>query len=195
MKRNFFITFFLIIFSVLILKFFLTPITDDWTTFSKTDKGVEVHPTTIKEKKKINVPILKAKKRSPSNLKEKKIPKRKMVGLPDGKTIDELDLEYKNEINKDWKVILGENLLKDQQGRNKVFIKKIDGILEIKGNQATYFEIAVIKFLDSEGNQSSFRALVNSGTGEIKRRWDKTILENYKRERKGLIPSGTLKSN
>jgi hypothetical protein len=195
MKRNFTIIIFIFLLSALTLRFLFTPSKEDWITFSKTDKGVETHPTTVKEKKINNIPTQIPQAKKAPHINEKKTPKRKMVGLPKGKTIDDLDLEYKNEINRDWKVILGEILLKDQQGGNKVFIKKVDGILEIKGNQATYFEIAIIKFLDNEGNQSSFRAMVNSGTGKIKRRWDKTIFENYKRERKGLTPSGTLKSN
>ena len=167
---------------------------DDWTTFSKDQKGIEIHPTTQQEKKKVSIPFPNPKREISSVNKTPPL-KRKTIGLPKGKKIEDLNLEFRNRINRDWKKILGEKLLYDLQDETQVFIKKIDSLLEIKGNEATYLEIAIVKFYDSKGNQSSFRALVDTESGKIMRRWDKTIFENYKSEKKGLLPSGTLKSN
>ena len=171
---------------------------EDWTTFEKSGKKIKTHQTTKEEKIKINVPLNIDNKRivkstSSSQFNSKKLKGRTVLGLKGDKISNDLQLEYKNEINKDWKYLLGQKVLSDLQDDTQIYIKKVDSVINIEGIKATYMEIVIIKFLDSKGNQTSFRALVDSSNGKVIRRWDRTIIEDFKKSKKGLIPSGTLK--
>lgn len=69
---------------------------DDWTTFSKDQKGIEIHPTTQQEKKKVSIPFPNPKREISSVNKTPPL-KRKTIGLPKGKKIEDLNLEFKTE--------------------------------------------------------------------------------------------------
>ena len=189
----FFFTFIAI--SFFIYKYFQNTTNEDWTTYSKTEKGVKIYPTTLQEKKETNIPLPLPTQKTSKKPESKKEITRKNIGLPHDKKLEEMDLNFKNEFNEDWKKLLGEKLLDNQQDGTRIIIKRIDSLLEIKQKDATFYEVAIIKFVDPQGKQSSFRALVDSQTGRVYRRWDKTVFENYKKEKTGLTPSGTLQSN
>ncbi|MBC7538197.1 MAG: hypothetical protein H7281_05210 [Bacteriovorax sp.] len=103
---------------------------------------------------------------------------------------EDVPLEMLNKINPNWKDILGHELLRFQDDDTKVMIKEEFSIIQIQNGKGRYVEQVIVTYVLKDGAINSYRALVDSETGSVTDTWDKTISENYKRERANLsLPS------
>lgn len=95
-------------------------------------------------------------------------------------------LEMVNQINPNWKDILGHELLRFQYEDTKVMIKEEFPIIQVINGQGRYVEQVVVTYLSQDGSVDSYRALINSENGAIIETWDRTIHERYKKEKNHL---------
>lgn len=89
-----------------------------------------------------------------------------------------------NSINKDWKTLLGNDLLRFQSEDTKVLIKEELPVIKVIDGKGQYLQQVVITYLLKNGDRNSYRALVDSESGLVLETWDRTIHEKYKIKRK-----------
>ena len=183
-----------------------------WNTYVKnTNLGVLSHKATLKELEAARVPTQKREIAEEKNQTEndghnsspeqKKIIQnnhfllredRVLIGDIQNKNYQDQnsDLEMMNKINPNWKHILSSELLRFQKDDTKLMIKEEFSIIQVQEGKGHYTEQIIVTYVLKNGTVSSFRALVDSETGAIVETWDKTIHENFKRERTKLtLPS------
>lgn len=103
---------------------------------------------------------------------------------------ENVPLEMVNIQNANWKDILGHELLRFQKTDTKVMIKEEFSIIQIQNGKGRYVEQVIVSYVLKEGGINSYRALIDSETASIVDTWDKTIHENYKKQRAILsLPS------
>lgn len=152
-----------------------------WHTYEKTKHlKVQKHVTSEDELAKIQLPSSS----HPKNYVEKKEAKdsvetRKIVGVID-EDFNIKDLNFSNEINPDWKDTLAENLIRLHSEDTKVLIKKNKSFLKVQHKVGTYVEEVLITYVKNNRPLSSFKALIDSGSGKILETWDQTINEKIK---------------
>ena len=114
-----------------------------------------------------------------------------LMGDVDQKYEDEnIKLRMVNEINPDWKDIMGQDLMRFQPEDTKLMVKEEVPVIKIKDGQGRFLEQVTITYLQKNGSRSSFKALVDSGTGSVVETWDRTIHEEIRRPREGIfLPS------
>lgn len=153
---------------------------NQWHTYEKSKHlKVKKHVTSNKELENINIPAASSEK--PKNYVEQKIVKassdtRKVLGVID-EDFNIKDLNFSNEISPDWKDTLAENLIRLHAEDTKVLIKKNKSYLKVQHTTGTYVEEVLITYIKNNKQLSSFKALVDSGTGKILETWDQTINE------------------
>ena len=97
------------------------------------------------------------------------------------------ELEMINSINPEWKDILGSDLLRLQDSETQVSIIEEYPVIKIIDDKGKYYQQVLISYVFKNGEESSFRALVNSETGLVEDSWDRMIRENSKSRRAGII--------
>lgn len=97
------------------------------------------------------------------------------------------ELEMINSINPEWKDILGSDLLRLQDSDTQVSIIEEYPVIKIIDDKGKYYQQVLISYVFKNGEESSFRALVNSETGLVEDSWDRMIRENSKSHRAGII--------
>lgn len=104
---------------------------------------------------------------------------RKLMGVID-EDFNIRDLNFSNEISPDWKDALAENLIRLHSEDTKVLIKKNKSLLKVQNKMGTYVEEVLITYVKNNKPLSSFKALVDSGSGKILETWDQTINEKIR---------------
>lgn len=163
--------------------------TSEWKTFiKKEDQQITTHSTTNEEfnAAKIALPTATdANDRNPSSVKPIKgfmlRQGRILMGELDSKYEDEsTPLVMTNKLNPKWKDLVGVELMKFQPEETKVLVKEEVPVIKIHEQKGTLLEQISVTFMQKNGFRNSFRALVNSETGEFITVWDRTIHENSK---------------
>lgn len=162
--------------------------TEEWKTFIKKDNDViTTHATTAEEfhAAKIAAPVAKPSARGPSSIKPMQgfmvRQGRILMGELDAKYEDDsTPLKLTNKINPKWKDIVGAELMKFQPEETKVLVKEELPVIKIEEQQGTLLEQISVTLMQKNGFNKSFRALVNSETGEFVSVWDRTIHEHSK---------------
>lgn len=98
----------------------------------------------------------------------------------------EIDLVMINSVNPEWKDILGSDLLRLQDSDTQVSIVEEYPVIKVIDDKGKYYQQVHISYVFKNGNESSFRALVNSETGQVEDSWDRVIRENSKNHRAGI---------
>ena len=106
----------------------------------------------------------------------------------DNYTHSSKELEMLNTPNKDWKNLLGQDLLRFQKEDTKVIIKEELPVIKIIDGKGIYLEQVMISYLKKNGDKNYYRALVDSETGMVTETWDRTIHEKKRRKRDDLSP-------
>jgi hypothetical protein len=164
---------------------------EKWKTFEKkSEDKILAHNSTDKELAKGNIVRKVASVVNPQTklftLREERV----LTGENIEKYKDEsVELSMVNKISPDWKETLGKDLLKFQAEDTKIIIKDELQLIKIQDDKGQYLEQVVITFLLKNGDQNSFRALINSETGAVIDTWDRTIHERFRRRPSKLIPS------
>lgn len=162
--------------------------TEEWKTFIKKDNQViSTHATTPEEfhAAKIPAPLTKPSNRDPASVKPIKgfmlRQGRILMGEIDAKYEDDsTPLKLTNKHNPKWKDIVGVELMKFQPEETKVIVKEEVPVIKIEENKGTLLEQISVTLMQKNGFNKSFRALVNSETGEFVSIWDRTIHEHSK---------------
>lgn len=173
---------------------------DQWTTFSKQNDKIISHPTSTVELKKIGADIPKKKglipKRSLSSLQirpknYKTFKGRRILGnLKNNYNLNEMN--FINSTADDWKSKLSKKLLKHRERKAKLFIKSEKSVIKIQNGSARYLELVAITFLFKGDDSNSFKAFVDSETGEILQTWSQSIHDKVGAKAPRLTPDGTL---
>ena len=122
--------------------------------------------------------------------------KRILIGDIHKKNYQSLDteLEMVNSINPNWKDVLGADLLRLQENDTQVSIVEEFPVIKVVDDKGKYYQQVHISYVFKNGNESSFRALVNSETGQVEDSWDRVIRENSKNHRAGIALPAENKS-
>lgn len=185
------------LFSVAIICYFIyqkNNTTEQWQTFNKVNHDlIQSYPTTKKEQKKYKLPVAstQAKKRKPASLKPTSEPTKRAVVNPTGKKIDP-NQKTVNEVNKEWKERLGQNLLRFLRPETLVFVKKQKSVTLVEDNLLRNAEVVIIQLKSPEGRRYSYNAYVDSETGKVLQTWNRTIHEFFGKKQKKLAPSGII---
>lgn len=107
---------------------------------------------------------------------------------------EQVELEMINKINPNWDEILGNDLLRFQLSDTKVIVKAEYPLIKIQNGKGLYAEQVVITYLFSDGNYSSFHALVDSDTGFVLETWDRTLNEKHHSKGAGIPLPETFNS-
>ena len=189
------------LFTFLIIAFFFAgyflwsakPEQEQWQTYNKLDnEKIESYPTTPKETKANRLPDIKPspKTRTPAALSPKQPEKREIINSS-GKCVSKKILA-KNEISKEWKEKLGQNLLRFLRPDTSVYIKKQKSVSLLENDRLRHAEVVIIQLKSPEGRRYSYNAYVDSQSGKVLQTWNRTIHEFYGEKPKKLSPAGTL---
>ena len=96
---------------------------------------------------------------------------------------ENVELPMLNKINEHWNDILGNDLLRFQEKETKVLIKEEFPIIKISDGKGQYLEQVIITYVLKNGDQNSYRALVDSESGLVVETWDRTVHEKIKPEK------------
>lgn len=201
--KKIFVATFAIILLIGLGYFFLTSKSkkENWYTFNKeTTNTINSYPSTPKEKEQARLDdtvVAKTTKeeRKPASIKPKKKPETSI-----GKRTWSLNADQKvpnkisflNEPKKEWRELLGQDLMKFLRPRTKVFIKKEGSHTILKRNGGLHVEKVHVKMQSPEGRQYSYHAFVDSETGKVIQTWNQTIHEPMGKKPQSLRPSGHI---
>lgn len=161
----------------------------NWHTLSRDkQKRIKKTPSSPQDLKKVSF------RKPEDNKVVKKIEKAKKTFLPKknevkrGKRIllgkDSLpyqDLSRKLELvkpyDRKWKRKLGDNLLSFMPDDTKALVKVNKSFVQIKKGKGRLLEEVTIGLVMGNGNSSTYKALVDSHTGEILHTWDRSHYE------------------
>jgi hypothetical protein len=90
---------------------------------------------------------------------------------------------------KEWKGALSENLLRYQQPEVGVVMRPVESYILAAGNQGRYVEEVYVAYLKEGRMLSSYRAMVDSETGEVLKTWSKSVSENLTATMPVLTPA------
>lgn len=166
------------------------------TYTKKTNRTIASYETTSEEFNKANIDAKEISKITPEETEKKfranDIPMRKNRVLIGDNYLnyihDTTELEMINTINPNWKKLLGDDLLNLQEEGTKVLVRKEFSVTKIVDHKGYYLEQVIITYLLKNGDQNSYRALVNSETGRVIETWDRTIHEKLRKRRPDLAP-------
>ncbi|GEM_PF-1535966 len=178
---------------------------DEWQTYKKTSpQNIYSYPTTPEEKEEVKISSAPAKpasnepssKRAPAS-KDKTKPKRKQSipgrnwSLHPGQNLPE-KYSFLNEVNKEWKSLMGQDVLKFLRPETKLFIKSQESLTLLERNGARHVEQVYVKMVSPEGRHFSYQAYVDSETGNIIKTWNNTIHEPMGRKPATFKATGQL---
>ena len=163
-----------------------------WKTFVKTSKSiVDSHGTTPEEfeaakisKPKKNRSIASVNPYQGFMVRNNRIV---MGELNEVYEDEDNELQMSNEINPEWKDSMGQELMRFQPKDTKLMVKEEVPVIKIVNGIGRYLEQVTVTYLLKNGNRNSFKALVDSDTGQVVETWDKTIHEHIRPKRGGLI--------
>lgn len=105
-------------------------------------------------------------------------------------------LHLSNRYNESWKEELAEQLLRFQSPDTKVFVKRNQSVVKVKGKKAKLYEVVTISYYFGDESKmfNSYNALVDSQTGRVQQTWNQSTHEPLRgqRMRVHLTPSGSL---
>lgn len=173
-----------------------------WKTFEKKEnKGISGHLTTPNELILARIPVIKREiaqeKKGGGNETDKGSSSvnhylyrfdRVLIGdiQKNNYQDEQVELEMINKPNSNWKEILGNDLVRFQAANTKVLIKEEFPVIKIQHGKGLYCEQVIVTYLLNNGDQNSFRALVDSESGKIFETWDKSIHERFNTESTGF---------
>lgn len=180
---------------------------EEWTTFKKaTPQKVESYPTTPKEKAvaKIEDAVPQAQKnqkRTPAskapapsqdsqNKGPESLPGREWSLYPNQEVPQKMT--FKNEPNKEWKSLMGQDILRFLRPDTKLFVKKEKSLTLLERGLGRHVEQVYVKMISPEGRQFSYHAYVDSESGKVLRTWNQTIHEPMGKETPKIRPSGLI---
>lgn len=99
---------------------------------------------------------------------------------------EDTELQMHNAVNPEWKDNLGRSLILGQSEDTKVLIVEETPVIEVRDGKGRYMEEVVVTFLKKNG-RSSYRAMVDSSSGQVLETWDRTIHEQLLKKRGGII--------
>lgn len=169
---------------------------NSFETFVKNpDRKIASYNTTNDEFKKARIDFKNFKNKNSFDEQEQDLIKRKVPirnkRILIGESTEYFEnennnLEMLNEYNPEWKKLLGQNLLNFQEETTKVIVREEFPIIKVEDKKGIYMEQVVITFLAKNGEQSSYRAYVNSENGKVVDTWDRMIVENPLKRRTKL---------
>jgi hypothetical protein len=171
-----------------------------WKTFKKQKSDLIVkYPSTNKELKVINQKQAKVTPNKALNIKSKRSPSsvprsmKKLFGLPlvGIKNVKDEDIIMINEKDDNWEESLGDELLRFHPSETKVLIRNEGSYIKLVGRKAQLVEKVLISYTLKFGGSNSFHAFVDSGSGKIIQTWNRTIHENYTKNKKLYLPNNT----
>lgn len=114
-----------------------------------------------------------------------------LMGEIDQKYEDEdTQLNMQNKVNPKWKEIMGKQLMRFQPEETKIMVKEEVPVIKIQDGVGRFLQQVSITYMQKDGFRSSYRALVDSGTGSIVETWDRSIFEQVRKTRGELtLPS------
>ncbi len=124
---------------------------------------------------------------------EKKVPQifgRKIMGH---KKIDK-DFKIVNKYNPQWKNILKKYLLKFQKKTVDVKVKLDEAYVMVKNGQGRLVEEVIVNYSEKGQHLSSFRAIVDSETGQIIKTFDKITIQERRKPYPRLKPTGSIRN-
>jgi hypothetical protein len=169
-----------------------------WKTYIKAASSeITGHHTTAEEYEAARIPEerVSATTRTPANTPpQKKFRMRNnrvLMGEANPKYEDvNEDLEMINSVSPTWKDDMGVELMRFQDTETKLLVKEEKPIIKVQNGKGRFLEEVIITYLMKNGNQSSFKALVDSETGSLVETWDRTIHEKVRKKREGIrLPS------
>lgn len=172
-----------------------------WKTFAKNEESKIIsHDTTKEEFKLARIPAPPElndvkHQRNPASvdkfagrlIREKRV----LTGDVDKKLEDtSFELPMHNAVNPEWKEHLGKSLIILQDPDTKVLVVEETPVIDVHNGKGRYMEEVIITYLKKNGDRSSYRALVDSSSGEVIETWDRTIQEQILKKRGGItLPS------
>lgn len=90
------------------------------------------------------------------------------------------DLVELNEYNPDWESLFVEDVMRFQHPNSKLLIKHEDQVVLVNRQQLRYAEQVIVSTLRANGEVTSFKALVDSGSGQLLETWNRTIVKNFR---------------
>jgi hypothetical protein len=183
-----------------------TPSPEEWTTFKKaTPQKIDSYPTTAKEKKAAQIDQdespqpdqgLDSSKREPAAVKRQEsdipesLPGRQWGLYPNQKVPQKIT--FKNEVNPEWKSLLGQDVLRFLRPDTKLFVKKEKSLTLLERGLGRHVEQVYVKMISPEGRHFSYHAYVDSESGKVIRTWNNTIHEPMGKETPKFRPSGFI---
>ncbi len=105
-----------------------------------------------------------------------------------------VDLKIVNKYNPQWKSVLKKYLLKFQKKTVDVKVKLDEAYVMVKNNQGRLVEEVIVNYSEKGQHLSSFKAIVDSGTGEIIKTFDKITIQERRRPYPRLKPTGSIRN-
>jgi hypothetical protein len=144
-------------------------------TFEKKNNTIAQHPTTPTELKRVPSALRKSET-------EKDYPFHRQGRVLLGQNISKFSNEAEplnliNSISKNWRDKLGKELIRFQPDDVKLTIHHEISAIDIQGNSGRHVEKVIVTFLNPDGLQNSFRAMIDSDSGKILDTWDRTHTE------------------
>ena len=176
-----------------------------WVTFTNKKGTISQHPSTDDELHKIGTSKSEKIINKDNKIKRvisslvphkkdlfKKYLGRRLIGQIK-QYEDKLDqLNFINKVDKNWKSKLSEKLLKHRKREAKLLIKGEKSVLKLYNGTARYLELVNITFLFKGDDKNSFKAFVDSETGEIIQTWSRTVHDRVGSQQLKITPNGTL---
>jgi len=91
----------------------------------------------------------------------------------------DVELFMLNRPDPKWEKKLAHELLRFQPEGVKTIIKHERDIILVYNNQGRYLEQVIVTYLNSNGKSYSFRATVDSASGQVLKTWDRTQYEDW----------------
>jgi hypothetical protein len=172
---------------------------DQWITYSKDQNKIISRPTSLTDLKKIGADSTKEKniipKRVLSSVQNKAKTYKRFKGRRILGNIKNQDFDKINFINSttiDWKNKLSEKLLKHRTRKAKLLIKSEKSVIKVQNGSARYLELVAVTFLFKGDDSNSFKAFVDSETGEVLQTWSQSIHDKVGSKEIRLTPDGIL---
>lgn len=199
MKKVISFTFAFVIIGVLAYLFWSTSRpAPQWHTYNKENTStIKSYPTTPNEKKTAHLDHEDEKKaeRKPASVKKtidkKSSAKNRTWSLKPDQLLPK-QISFLNEPKKEWRELLGQDLLRFLRPQTKIFIKNQGSHTLLQRNGGLHVEKVHIKMQSPEGRQYSYHAYVDSETGKVLRTWNQTIHEPMGKKTQKLQPSGHI---
>jgi hypothetical protein len=116
------------------------------------------------------------------------IPRWKERAVMGGKLTEKQPVRLLNEYNPDWEANLAEDLMRFQASASTMLIKHEEQVALVSPHGVTLAEQVIVSTLRSNGEVLSFKALVDSETGELMQTWNRTISHNFRSRPQSFRP-------